>query len=109
MGKIRSGNQKNTLEVTMCVLQKFFRVCVRRDLHDQLAGDSTRFGCLASPDSAVHVFDDPGNPMAKISTREEPTVVTAKRERLTGVRAHGDNGRQYPRSPGGRGGMSGSV
>ena len=84
MGKIRSGNQKNTLEVTMCVLQKFFRVCVRRDLHDQLTGDSTRFGCLASPHSAVHVFDYPGNPIAKISTREQRAVVTAKRERLTG-------------------------
>ena len=76
----------NTVETNVCALQKFFHVCGRYDLRDQLSADYSRFKYLAKEGGAIHAFDNPGKLIEKIGKRDELSAVIARLEELsTGV------------------------
>ncbi len=79
---------RNTVETNVCALQKFFHVCGRYDLRDQLAGDYSRFKYLAKEGGAIHAFDNPEKLIEKIAKRDELSAVVAKLEHMTGARIH---------------------
>jgi len=79
---------RNTVETNVCALQKFFHVCCRYDLRDQLAGDYSRFKYLAKEGGAIHAFDNPERLIEKIAQRDELSAVIAKLEHMTGARIH---------------------
>jgi len=79
---------RNTVETNVCALQKFFHVCGRHDLRDQLAGDYSRFKYLVKEGGAIHAFDNPERLIEKIAKRDELSAVIAKLEHVTGARIH---------------------
>ena len=79
---------RNTIKTNMCALQKFFHVCCRYDLRDQLAGDYSRFKYLAKEGGAIHAFDNPERLIDKIARRDELSAAIAKLEHGTGARIH---------------------
>jgi integrase len=79
---------RNTIETNVCALQKFFHVCCRYDLRDQLAGDYSRFKYLAKEGGDIHAFDNPGKLIEKIAKRDNLSAVIAKLEHMTGARIH---------------------
>jgi integrase len=82
------GVSRNTIESNVCALQKFFHVCGRYDLRDQLSGDYSRFKYLAKEGGAIHAFDNPKRLIEKIAIRDELSAVIAKLEHMTGARIH---------------------
>ena len=77
---------RNTIETSVCDLQKFFHVCGRHDLRDQLSGDYSRFKYLAKEGGAIHAFDNPEKLIEKIAKRDELSAVIAKLEHMSGAR-----------------------
>jgi integrase len=88
MEKIKQDLSRNTIETNMCALKKFFHVCSRYDLRDQLSGDYSRFKYLAKEGGTIHAFDDPKRLIETIATREELAAVIAKLVHMTGARIH---------------------
>ncbi len=79
---------RNTVKTNVCALQKFFHVCGRWDLRDQLSGDYSRFKYLAKEGGSIHSFDNPEKLIGKIAERDELAAVIAKLEHMTGARIH---------------------
>jgi len=79
---------RNTVKTNVCALQKFFHVCCRWDLRDQLSGDYSRFKYLAKEGGSIHSFDNPEKLIGKIAERDELSAVIAKLEHMTGARIH---------------------
>ncbi len=85
---IARGVSRNTIETNVCALQKFFHVCGRYELRDQLSGDYSRFKYLAKEGGTIHAFDNPERLIEKIARRDELSAVVARLEHMTGARIH---------------------
>ncbi len=79
---------RNTVQTNVCALQKFFHVCGRHDLRDQLSGDYSRFKYLAKEGGSIHAFDNPTKLIGEIAKRSGLSEVIAKLEHMTGARIH---------------------
>ena len=82
------GVLRNTVKTNVCALQKFFHVCGRWDLRDQISGDYSRFKYLAKEGGSIHSFDNPEKLIGKIAERDELAAIIARLEHMTGARIH---------------------